>query len=155
MNIIDISLLYYKDLFCFNCFIFIHADADVNNDCEPRQYLELGRKGTIKCSFDIGFHAIHWYDSVDTVQGKPIVSCISAEQSSGGCDNGMYAVAVDGSLLIENIVLAHERTFAVLIFNSEFEEPMTYYVDVITTGKNNFTCITFLLYFTSTHHKNR
>ncbi|XP_071843125.1 uncharacterized protein [Apostichopus japonicus] len=47
----------------------------------------------------------------------------------------MYAVAVDGSLLIENIVLAHERTFAVLIFNSEFEEPITYHVDVITTVK--------------------
>lgn len=135
-----VSLMFLAMQFCrwFLSLFSFYTGGEIQDGCEEKQFLELGRSGTITCYFDVPFHAILWYDSKDIADRAPIVRCVRDDDTEDGCVSGIHGVSPDGSLLIETVSLQHDRTFTVLKFSSEFEEPTKYLVEAIVTGRRCF-----------------
>ncbi|PIK51573.1 hypothetical protein BSL78_11535 [Apostichopus japonicus] len=107
--------------------------TDGLSECDPLQYLGIGEMGTIKCSFDAQFYSVFWYNSSDTVNDEPILNFKETVKSGRGYLSGEYDVADDGSLIINETTLQHERTFTALLFRTRSEPPKTNTVSVIIT----------------------
>lgn len=124
------------NIYChYSSFYFPYADCEILDNCEPIQYLKLGKRGIIECSFGIHLHAIVWYDSVDTIENDPIANCVKVETLGDDCASEGYDVDVNGSLIISQVSLYHERTFTALQFMKNTEEPITHHVKIIVTGE--------------------
>lgn len=115
--------------------IYFLLDSDGLSECDPLQYLGIGQMGIIKCSFDAKFYSVFWYNSNDTVNDEPILNFKEKVKSGRGYLSGEYDVADDGSLIINETTLQHERTFTALLFRTRSEPPEINTVSVIITGE--------------------
>lgn len=122
MDVILTLLLYL--VFCCTC------SGEHHQDCKSPQFLELGKTGNIRCSFEDGFFAVFWYNSSD-VGGIPIVTLKDNLKGGAGLISGDFDIQSDGSLIINNTTLNDEKTFSVVVFNSTLQTPVSYSVRVI------------------------
>ncbi|PIK46266.1 hypothetical protein BSL78_16873 [Apostichopus japonicus] len=90
--------------------------------CAPLQYLELFQSGTVQCAFEEGYLGIQWYDST-TIGTPPIITFVKSVKGGSGYLSRDYDVYPNGSLIITNVTLHHERIFSVSFAASE-DEPI-------------------------------
>ncbi|KAJ8018914.1 NLR family CARD domain-containing protein 4 [Holothuria leucospilota] len=102
--------------------------------CQSPQYIQIGGTGVIYCTFRQDFYGVLWYDSSETNLEVPFLQLIESEKSGYGYNSGKYDVFQNGSLIIKNVSSVHEQTFTVLKFASSDGDPVSFLVDVITTG---------------------
>lgn len=103
--------------------------------CKDLQYLEMYETGIIQCSFDDGFVGIQWYDS--TEEGTtPIINFVRSLKSGRGYMSGDYDIFPNGSLIVTNVTVQHDRVFSVVLAASEETSVTQYTVRVETIGKN-------------------
>lgn len=98
--------------------------------CDSKQYVELGKVGTIKCSFQEGFYGVYWYNSVDVTQ-NPFFYYEQLKKSGKGFETGEFDVENDGSLVIRNVSLQHDHEFTVAILSQKTDEAISIIIDVV------------------------
>ncbi|PIK51341.1 putative NLR family CARD domain-containing protein 4 [Apostichopus japonicus] len=80
------------------------------NRCNAFQYLEIGKRGTIKCSVNGTFNAVLWYISNEE---EAVAVFKESEKSGEGYERGEYDIDKDGSLVILNVTTQHDKVFRV------------------------------------------
>ncbi|XP_071851662.1 uncharacterized protein [Apostichopus japonicus] len=83
--------------------------------CKSPQLLELGKIGSVQCLFTNNFNEVHWFNSTNVVDDKPIISLQGSRKDGSGYLTREYDIRKDGSLIIHNVSLQHELTFAVVV----------------------------------------
>lgn len=120
--------------------MFAYPSVVANPDeCEPTQYIEVGSNYTLCCSFGDDFYSVLWYDSVDYITTTPIVML---QEENIIYDDGSirdYDITINGSLIIHDVSIIHERTFLAIKFERKDSEPSLHCVAVIVTGKWNLS----------------
>lgn len=124
MRLFATILLFLKMFVCF-------SDGLDEEGCASVQYLELGRSGTIVCSFHEHIFALYWHNSTDVTKA-PIAVLKESVKSGAGYLSGDFDVYHNGSLVINRVSLEHEHSFAVLKFDSSVDDPDIYVVSVKT-----------------------
>ncbi|XP_071853138.1 uncharacterized protein [Apostichopus japonicus] len=118
----------------FLAFIMLSLCYEVGNSfdpCKDLQYLEMYETGIIQCSFDDGFVGIQWYDS--TKEGTtPIITFVRSLKSGRGYMSGDYDIFPNGSLIVTNVTVQHDRVFSVVLAASE-ESSVTQYTIRVET----------------------
>lgn len=109
------------------------------DECESPQYLELGKSGVVRCTFDGGYHSVYWYKNTNIIGQKPFIEDTPSGTAGPGYESGEFDINEDGSLIINEVFLEHEATFTVTTFHSAEDIPPTISVDVKTFGKSLFT----------------
>ncbi|PIK47018.1 hypothetical protein BSL78_16108 [Apostichopus japonicus] len=97
--------------------------------CATLQYLELFQSGTVQCAFEEGYLGIQWYDST-TIGTPPIITFVKSVKGGSGYLSREYDVYPNGSLIINNVTLHHERIFSVSVAASEDEPIKDWYIQV-------------------------
>ncbi|KAJ8041330.1 NLR family CARD domain-containing protein 4 [Holothuria leucospilota] len=120
------------------------SGADLQEGCEPLQYLELGQRGTIQCYFREGFLGVFWYESEDFANDDPILSYKDSEISGAGYKSGEFSIWPNGSLIINNVSIAHDHVYTAIKLNTLDDDPFPHTVNVTTTvtPKQLFPAIT-------------
>lgn len=115
----------------------IRAFSDENNaECPSPQYINLGSVGIVECTFPEGFYGVVWYDKEKfSSSGHSFLQFIDGERNGEGYASGEFDVYPNGSLVIRNVTLQHERSFTVSIFESESDVPVSLDVKVVVTVK--------------------
>ncbi|KAJ8019398.1 GTPase IMAP family member 7 [Holothuria leucospilota] len=124
MKLFSTVLLLLKTLVCL-------SDGIVEEGCSSVQYLELGKSGTIQCSFQEDYFALFWHNSTDVTM-VPILVLKDSVKSGAGYLSGDFDVHSNGSLIIHNVSLEHEHSFAVLKFDSNVDDPDVHVVSLQT-----------------------
>lgn len=93
--------------------------AETSQGCTSPQYLELGKTGTIACSFEEGFYGVYWYNSTDVQQAFPMIYLSSSAKYGNGYTTGEFDIYPNGSLLINNVTLQHDKVFTVTFLQSQ------------------------------------
>lgn len=101
--------------------------------CATLQYLELFQSGTVQCAFEEGYLGIQWYDST-TIGTPPIITFVKSVKGGSGYLSREYDVYPNGSLIINNVTLHHERIFSVSVAASEDEPIKDWYIQVKSKG---------------------
>ncbi|KAJ8027211.1 NACHT, LRR and PYD domains-containing protein 7 [Holothuria leucospilota] len=102
-----------------------------NQECVSPQYLELGKSGSVICSFGEGFFGVYWYNSTDFRQDLPIIYLSRSEKGGTGYTTGEFDMFPNGSLLIHNVSLAHDRVFNVTFLQSQSDPQVRVDVRVV------------------------
>lgn len=99
--------------------------------------LEIGKSGTISCSFPNDFSSVHWYYNLDVTDGPPTLSYELQDQTvnGDGYDSGEFDINPDGSLIINNVSVHYETNFTVVKFQTLFEPPERFVISIITISK--------------------
>ncbi|KAJ8049797.1 hypothetical protein HOLleu_02701 [Holothuria leucospilota] len=119
--------------------IFIQSDSSFCSDehseakCISPQYLEIRTTSTIQCLFHQDFFAVLWYNSTDSLKDGPILEYQNMTKSGPGFTLGEFDIHQNGSLIINNVSLSHERTFMVGYLRFKFNEPTFINVEVLVT----------------------
>lgn len=118
-------------------FLFSKVEClgDNHEYCESPQYLELRRMGKINCSVQEQFYVLSWYNSTDYNKEYPVIFISESLKEGGGFVSGEYDIDLDGSLIINEVLLKHERTFTLLLLFSEGDQPVVNKIHVIVTAK--------------------
>lgn len=103
--------------------------------CESPQYLVLGSSSTVNCYFKATFISVHWYDSPNYFDFKPLISSHITSLEGPGYTSGEFDIQDDGSLVIKNVSLEHEKVFTVVVITSNDDDPEAYSVSVNVIGK--------------------
>ncbi|KAJ8021067.1 hypothetical protein HOLleu_40830 [Holothuria leucospilota] len=103
--------------------------------CDSPQYLELEKTGIINCSFEDGFSFVLWYNSTNEEKEQPILNYINSVKSGVGFTSGEFDVKSDGSLVINNVGIQHERYFTTVYAHPNITEVTTTVVFVFVTVK--------------------
>lgn len=110
--------------------------AGITTDgCDSPQYLEYGRSGIVHCYFQTAFESVFWYNSTQVLSDPPIVTYGQSAKGGRAYELGEFDVFPNGSLLINEVGLAHENNFTVAIFTSLNEDPVYILVRVVVTVK--------------------
>lgn len=96
--------------------------------CASPQYLELGKTGTIDCTFQERFFAVVWYNSTISTMDDPLLHYQSSLKLGPGYQSGEFDVFPNGSLIINNVSLQNDHTFRVVYMPSDEDAP--YPIDV-------------------------
>ncbi|KAJ8049853.1 hypothetical protein HOLleu_02776 [Holothuria leucospilota] len=99
--------------------------------CASPQYVKFGGVGVLHCTFSDEFFGIFWYDTTDYINSFSIVNLKGSSKSGSGFLSGEFDVHLNGSLIIANVSLQHDRQFTVLKFNSPSDDPKPCYIQVI------------------------
>lgn len=78
---------------------------------------------------------IQWFNSTEDGT-KPIITFVRSEKGGSGYISGNYDILPNGSLIITNVTLQHERVFSVVLAASEDKPTIQYIVRVETIGKD-------------------
>lgn len=92
------------------------------------------------CQFPPDVKKIFWYDDASNDDSIPIITFVENVNGGVAYDSGEYNLFSDGSLIIHNVSMDHDRSFKVIYFDQEglynvFRVPLT------VTGKINIFCI--------------
>lgn len=104
-------------------------------ECPLIQYIEIGTRGLVQCSFNEGFLAVTWYN---VNQGKPILLYKDGVKSGDGYYTGEFDIHPNGSLVIHNVGVEHESVYRISKAISVSEPTVSYAISVYTTGKYHF-----------------
>lgn len=96
--------------------------------CASPQYLELGKTGTIDCTFQERFFAVVWYNSTNSTMDNLLLHYQSSLKLGPGYQFGEFDVFPNGSLIINNVSLQNDHVFRVVYMPSDEDAP--YPIDV-------------------------
>lgn len=85
--------------------------------CPPSQHFEFGSRGLISCTFPTNLSEIYWYDDVSGRSDIPAIAgyrLSNHEKSGQGVEGGDYDILPNGTLVIRNVTLRHEKQYKVL-----------------------------------------
>ncbi|KAJ8019125.1 hypothetical protein HOLleu_42491 [Holothuria leucospilota] len=102
-------------------FQFLLTGTYSTSTCYSPQYLELGKTGTVNCVFQEGFFGIYWYNTTDYMDNDPIIHYNNIKVIGAGYESGEFDVHPNGSLIIRNVTLRHERIFTVAYIRTKQE----------------------------------
>ena len=104
--------------------------------CNTTQYVQFGEEGTISCTFPEYFYGVFWY-GVKTVTSsdRAVISYQDGKKAGFGYSSGEYDVFPNGSLIIKQASLEHNRYFGVTVLVEREQEPVFENVRVIVFGK--------------------
>ncbi|PIK52012.1 hypothetical protein BSL78_11085, partial [Apostichopus japonicus] len=108
-------------------------DTVVSSDkCQTPQYLLLGKKGIISCSFPGGLYGTYWYNSSNlTSEDRQLISHREGYVFEPGYESGEYGVQPDGSLVINKVSTQHNTYFVVSTLATTEDDPIVEYVRVV------------------------
>lgn len=117
--------------------------AAASFSCAENQTAELGERVIIACTFPDSFHAVYWYDDVRDGSSPLTTYTHHREDKTEFCmENEDYDVSENGSLIICNVAVWHEKTYTVTMFtNPNFFEKLTVSVKVIAFPGNRSTTV--------------
>lgn len=121
--------------------LIFSISAVSNQGCGSPQYVELGKREVVKCSFIDGFVSINWYFNLDVTEGPPTIRFTNQEVTGEGYESGEFDITPDGSLIIKNVTVQHETRFTVYEVESPDDIPRRHYVDIVTIGKKLYFCV--------------
>ncbi|KAJ8048559.1 hypothetical protein HOLleu_00920 [Holothuria leucospilota] len=113
---------------------------DKDNTCVSPQYVELGRTGTINCTFQDDLFSLLWYDTADYKRNEPVLSYQRSVKTGVGYESGEYDIHPNGSLSINRVSLQHNRTFSVACIPTVEDVPTFINVGVIVTHDTLVKC---------------
>ncbi|XP_071844011.1 cell adhesion molecule CEACAM1-like isoform X1 [Apostichopus japonicus] len=87
--------------------------------CYTPQYAEINQEGYIMCQFPPNFKEIFWYDDASNDDSIPIITSGKNVTGGVGYDSGEYSLFSNGSLIIYNVSMDHDRSYKVLYFDQE------------------------------------
>ncbi|KAJ8049687.1 Protein NLRC5 [Holothuria leucospilota] len=112
--------------------------ATGNEGCQSPQYLEVGRKGTVICSFKEGFFSVFWYNTRNYVLEQAFVQYKDSVKRGDGITSGEFDIYPNGSLIVNNVTYGHDHDFTVIKLNSVLDEYVPHFVRVIVTVKPTY-----------------
>ncbi|KAJ8035269.1 hypothetical protein HOLleu_22436 [Holothuria leucospilota] len=117
--------------------------ASASFSCAENQTAELGERVIIACTFPDSFHAVYWYDDVRDGSSPLTTYTHHREDKTEFCmENEDFDVSENGSLIICNVAVWHEKTYTVTMFtNPNFFEKLTVSVKVIAFPGNRSTTV--------------
>lgn len=122
------------NLFTYFCSCFLAFSGKVLEGCQSPQYLQFKKLGIIHCNLNDTFSAVFWYDSTNIFDDEPVVTFTHSIKGGQGYKSGEFDITPDGSLLILDVGLNHEKNFTMARFASLDENPSTFTVCVVVTG---------------------
>lgn len=109
--------------------------------------MEYRTRGLILCQFPQDeFDSIYWYDNTNVSEAEPTLTYDGKEKNGDGYFSGEFDIHDNGTLIINNVSLLHEKNFKVVWFLLS-ELFNTYHIEVEVTGKDNFNCNFNVEYF--------
>lgn len=112
----------------------LHVGAGTVTSCHSPAYLEYGQNDIIRCNFPSNFESVFWYKNSD--QG-PFISYENELTVGPGFDSGKFVITPDGSLLIYNVNLEHEKRVRVFVHYEGWEDDIRQEIDVIVFIRPN------------------
>ncbi|PIK51343.1 hypothetical protein BSL78_11780 [Apostichopus japonicus] len=100
--------------------------------CTPLQYAELGETVTLECSFEEDSYGIYWYDTTDVTE-NPFLYLDEGVKTGEGYLSGEFDIHANGSLIIKNVSLDHDRVFTVVQLQNRETFTITNNVKVVVT----------------------
>lgn len=114
--------------------------GEVFGGCQSPQYVQFRKVGIIHCNLNDTFSAVFWYDSTNIFDDEPVVTFTHSIKGGQGYKSGEFDITQDGSLLILDVRLNHEKNFTMARFASLDENPSTFTVSVVVTGITTDGC---------------
>lgn len=71
------------------------------------------------CQFPPDVKKIYWYDDASDDDSTPIIRFIENVKDGVGYDSGEYSLFPNGSLIIYNVSMKHDRAFKVIYYDQE------------------------------------
>ncbi|KAJ8035457.1 hypothetical protein HOLleu_22694 [Holothuria leucospilota] len=105
--------------------------------CPPSKSFEFGSRGLISCTFPTDLSEVYWYDDVSGRSDIPAIAGyrLSNHEKSGlGVEGGEYDILPNGTLVITNVTLRHEKQYKVLACTTRNCKPSSS-LSVLVTGK--------------------
>lgn len=103
-----------------------------NGGCQTTQYIELGTRGILKCTFDQDSLGVFWYNTTDYMQDKPIIYFKDSVVSGEGYRSREFDIDTNGSLIINTVSFKHEQYFTVVWINIE-KSYIPHFIDAVVT----------------------
>lgn len=100
--------------------------------CLPTQFIELGQRAIVKCSSKRMNYGVYWYNSTN-VANNPIISLENTEKAGQGLESGEYDIFHNGSLIIQNVTLQHDRVFSVIFLSNRHSEGAFFNISLVVT----------------------
>ncbi|KAJ8050721.1 NLR family CARD domain-containing protein 4 [Holothuria leucospilota] len=122
-------------LLCFVCASPYFQGTYSSPVCSSPQPIELQKRATIRCSFEKGLRSVFWYDTTDITVQDPILSLRNGVPSGSGYWSGEFNVTSDGSLIIQNVSLAHNHYFSVTIVYQPTDKLVPYNILAVVVVK--------------------
>ncbi|XP_071835934.1 cell adhesion molecule CEACAM5-like isoform X5 [Apostichopus japonicus] len=113
------------------------VEFKLENGCWGSQYGYCGKEGIINCNFEPGYGDFYWYD--DTIDHTSIIRLENGVKSGKGYDSNEYDVSQNGSLVIKNVQLKHEREYKVIRYGGE-HQIMEYRITFSVIGAGVTSC---------------
>ncbi|KAJ8018853.1 hypothetical protein HOLleu_42932 [Holothuria leucospilota] len=114
--------------------LVVNKGAGTKGECSPIQYLVLGTRGIIHCSFEEEFFGVLWYNTTDVLYHDAILTFREGEKSGTGYLAGEYDVFANGSLVVYNVSKWHESKFTMLFLKTTSELPVRYNFNVLVNA---------------------
>lgn len=127
--------------------LFFQLSGNELTGCVAKQFLEYKTRGFIHCKFPQDFNSVYWYD-VDNSDAKPILTYDRTTKTGEGFIRGEYDIQSNGTLIIRNVSMSHEKVFKVICFRPR-ELFNTYQIEVIVTGKYMVTFYLLCSFFST------
>lgn len=116
--------------------IYIFLVGSINDlPCPSPQYIKLGMRGFVQCSFQEPFYGIFWYHSANVPDEQPFLYSINFVKGGIGFSSGQYNIHPNGSMTINNVDLTHDKIFRVAVLNTSYAAPVTFDVRVVVYVK--------------------
>ncbi|KAJ8048574.1 Protein NLRC5 [Holothuria leucospilota] len=112
-------------------------ECDLQLMCDTPQYVERGEKGILECDFPKVFYGVFWYNSSDHLQTDPVAYLKYSDNGRERYESNGYSILLDGSFVINNVTLQHERNFTAAILYSTEDPYYPNYIHVVVTVKPN------------------
>lgn len=125
-------------LIAINICVYMHK-IDASGGCASPQYIELGTRGTVVCSFNGSFYGVIWYTSKEYITEESPVYLTEFVKKGKGYNSGEFDIHIDGSLIINNVSLNHNHYFTVVKLSSPTDKSVPHFIDVIVVVKPRIT----------------
>ncbi|PIK59940.1 hypothetical protein BSL78_03160 [Apostichopus japonicus] len=116
---------------CGVAILTVSANGNELTGCVAKQFVEYKTRGLIHCNFPPEFISVYWYD-VDNSEAKPVLMYDRTTKTGEGFIRGEYDIQSNGTLIIRNVSMSHEKVFKVICFRPR-ELFNTYHIEVIVT----------------------
>lgn len=126
------SSMILRIILIFSVTLGIRGKDETLIGCFSPQYLEIGTQGVIQCQFPTDFRAVYWFDNVTNENVEPTLSYKDSVKDGPGYSKGELDIFPNGSLIIKETEIQHEKTFKVICFGAN-ELYNLFHISVITT----------------------
>lgn len=123
----------------------VYSKPDLKREwtgCYSPQYVEIGETGYVHCQFPSKFNAIYWYENATDGNIVPVLSYSHLVKTGSKYESGEYDILSNGSLVIKNVSIYHERTFKVMcIDEGDLSRSFVVFVQTTVTSSKHLPTI--------------